>query len=137
MLKKIKIPKISLHVVINGPVATAGSIPFLCRIKGTKVPTSDAMMITMTKEILIVVQTLMGYLRSKPKENTMAARKIPFTKARLISLNIRFSNEPRKLSFASPCTMIAEDCTPTFPAMAAMSGVKKTAHDRGCRCSTE
>ena len=60
MVKKIKIPKISLQVVMNGPVATAGSIPFLCSIKGTKVPTSDAIMITITREIPMVEQTFIG-----------------------------------------------------------------------------
>ena len=55
MKKKIKIPKISLLVVIKGPVATAGSIPFLFKIKGTKVPIREAKIMTMIIEIEIVV----------------------------------------------------------------------------------
>lgn len=50
----MKIPKISLLVVINGPVATAGSIPLLSKINGTKVPINEAMMMTITNEIAIV-----------------------------------------------------------------------------------
>ena len=33
--------------------------------------------------------------------------------------------EPISELLARPCTIIAEDCTPTFPAIAAISGVKK------------
>ena len=54
----MKIPKISLLVVINGPVATAGSIPFLSRIKGTKVPIREAIIITIIREIEIVILIL-------------------------------------------------------------------------------
>ena len=43
-------PKISLLVVINGPVAIAGSIPLLSRNNGTKVPISPATIITATRE---------------------------------------------------------------------------------------
>ena len=57
MKKKIKIPKISLLVVIKGPVATAGSIPFLSRIRGTNVPTREAKMMTITRDIDIVKST--------------------------------------------------------------------------------
>lgn len=44
----------SLLVVINGPVATAGSIPFLSKINGTKVPTKDEIIMTTINEIAIV-----------------------------------------------------------------------------------
>jgi len=46
-----RIPNISLLVVINGPVAMAGSIPRLFKNKGTKVPMSPATMITATNDI--------------------------------------------------------------------------------------
>ena len=54
----MKIPKMSLLVVMKGPVATAGSIPFLSRISGTKVPISEAMMITMIREMAMVMLML-------------------------------------------------------------------------------
>ena len=44
-------PKISLLVVINGPVAIAGSIPLLSKNRGINVPTIPATIITTTKEI--------------------------------------------------------------------------------------
>jgi len=47
----MKIPKISFEVVINGPVAIAGSIPFLFKIIGTKVPINAEMIITPIKDI--------------------------------------------------------------------------------------
>ena len=40
------IPKISLLVVINGPVAMAGSIPRLSKKSGINVPTRPATIIT-------------------------------------------------------------------------------------------
>ena len=47
----MKIPKISLLVVIKGPVASAGSIPLLSKIMGINVPTNEAIIITTIKEI--------------------------------------------------------------------------------------
>lgn len=44
--KYIKIPKISFPVVINGPVATAGSTPLLSKKTGIKVPINAAIIIT-------------------------------------------------------------------------------------------
>lgn len=46
MVKKMIIPVISLLVVINGPVASAGSTPYLSKTIGIKVPTSEAVIIT-------------------------------------------------------------------------------------------
>ncbi len=45
-------PAISLVVVINGPVATAGSIFNLLSTIGTKVPNNEANMITVNKDTL-------------------------------------------------------------------------------------
>lgn len=42
MRKYISRPIMSLVVVINGPVANAGSILYLFKIRGTKVPKSPA-----------------------------------------------------------------------------------------------
>ena len=43
-------PKISLLVVIKGPVAIAGSIPFLSKIIGIDVPMSAATIMTHNME---------------------------------------------------------------------------------------
>ena len=40
----------SLQVVINGPVAMAGSIPFLCRNNGINVPIIPATIMTATND---------------------------------------------------------------------------------------
>ena len=50
MQKNRKIPKISLLVVIKGPVAIAGSIPFLSKIIGIDVPMSAATIMTHNME---------------------------------------------------------------------------------------
>ena len=42
----MKIPNMSFAVVMNGPVAIAGSIPCLSSIIGIKVPTNAAIIIT-------------------------------------------------------------------------------------------
>ena len=59
-----RIPRISLLVVINGPVAIAGSIPLLSKNKGTKVPIKPAMIITATSEadIAIALSIRDGYM---------------------------------------------------------------------------
>ncbi len=44
----------SLLVVINGPVANAGSIPYLSNNKGTKVPISEAIIITEIKAMVTI-----------------------------------------------------------------------------------
>jgi len=45
-------PRTSFKVVTNGPVASAGSILYLSRIKGISVPKIAAKIITVNKEIL-------------------------------------------------------------------------------------
>ncbi len=44
----------SLLVVINGPVANAGSTPYLFKMIGIKVPINEAIMITVSKAIATV-----------------------------------------------------------------------------------
>lgn len=50
----------SLLVVINGPVAKAGSIPYLSKIIGIKVPTKEAMTITVNKAAETVIPIRKG-----------------------------------------------------------------------------
>ena len=54
----------SLLVVMNGPVAKAGSIPNLSSNKGINVPINDAIMITETKA-LVMTTPMMGSTPSK------------------------------------------------------------------------
>ena len=53
-MKYINKPRTSFTVVINGPVAKAGSILYLFKAKGTKVPNQAAKIITAIKDILTV-----------------------------------------------------------------------------------
>lgn len=53
----MRIPKTSLLVVIKGPVATAGSIPFLSKKIGIKVPIIAAFTITVIRAIPMVTET--------------------------------------------------------------------------------
>ncbi len=53
----------SLLVVINGPVAKAGSMPYLFRIIGINVPINDAVIITETNEMA----TMLTICIEKPK----------------------------------------------------------------------
>ena len=48
----------SLLVVINGPVAKAGSIPNLSNKSGIKVPISEAIIITDTNAIVTIIPIL-------------------------------------------------------------------------------
>ena len=59
------------------------------------------------------------------KINKTMANARPFNAANSISLTRRLLILPFTSSLAKPCTIIAEDCTPTFPAIAAINGVKK------------
>jgi hypothetical protein len=49
----------------------------------------------------------------------------PFNKLSDTSLTNLLNKDPLNVLFAKPCTIIAEDCTPTFPAIAAISSVKR------------
>ncbi len=126
ILKYINIPQMSLLVVINGPVAMAGSIPCLSKIIGTKVPIKEAIIITEIREIPIVNPKLTSNPKRKiPPTISKIAKTTPLNKLNTISLKSLLSKEPFKLLFAKPCKTIAEDCTPTFPAIAAIKGTKK------------
>ena len=53
--KYIIIDRMSFNVVIKGPVARAGSILYLFRNKGVNVPNRAAKIMTVNREILIVI----------------------------------------------------------------------------------
>ena len=119
-------PMMSLAVVMKGPVAKAGSMLRLSSIKGTNAPKSAAKTITHNKEALTVV------LRVHPNPSTMLVSRMtaeqinPLTRPTLNSLSRRPTRLPMfTLAEANPCTTMAEDCTPTLPPIAAMSGMKR------------
>ncbi len=60
-------PKISLLVVMKGPVAIAGSMLFLSKIMGTKVPISAETTMTHSMERAIVKLTRVSIPRKYPK----------------------------------------------------------------------
>ena len=95
---------------MNGPVASAGSIPNLSNKSGIKVPISDAMIITETSAIVTIIPIMNSTLRRKwlPRKRIVAKIK-PLSKLNETSFINRLNNEPLKVSLAKPCTIIAED----------------------------
>jgi len=93
----------SFTVVMNGPVARAGSILFLLRIKGINVPNIAANIITLRREIL----TVMLNAKLNPKiivtNNIIIEHIIPFNKPTPNSLiNLFDMLLDCKLLFAKP-----------------------------------
>ncbi len=88
-------------------------------------PIIPAIIITTKREIAKAVDVNISLCQNQVKRNSSTANINPLTIASENSFNKRFPILPFKSSFAKPCTIIAEDCTPTFPAIAAISGVKK------------
>ena len=115
----------SLEVVINGPVAMAGSMPLLCKNNGVKVPITPAATVTVTSEIAMAIEVRKSPFQNQVNNNSITANIVQFKSASSISLKTLWPILPLTSSLAIPCTTIAEDCTPTLPAIAAISGVKK------------
>ena len=74
-------------VVINGPVAIAGSIPLLFKNKGINVPIIPATIITATKDKDIARATSISLRHKKMKPNKKIANIIPFKIDNKVSLN--------------------------------------------------
>ena len=110
---------------MNGPVAIAGSIPLLFKIIGTEVPINAATIMTQSMEKEITRLKSKGCLMRVPKTMVSRPRIIPLIRLNPNSFNNLVIKLPLTTSFAKPWTIIADDCTPTFPAMAAIKGVKK------------
>ena len=79
--KYINNPITSFIVVINGPVANAGSTLLLFNIIGIKVPKSDANSITVTKETLTIIPILICEYNKKHTIKTIELQMIPFIRA--------------------------------------------------------
>ena len=65
-------------VVINGPVANAGSILYLSNVRGIKVPNSAANTITANKDMLTVKLSWIPYPSEKAAPNIIPEQIIPF-----------------------------------------------------------
>ena len=93
----------SLLVVINGPVAKAGSTPLLSKIMGTKVPMIDAIIITEINDMATVnPMAILKPKKSIPADINKEAKTNPLIKLCTTSFKSRFHKEPFKLSLAKP-----------------------------------
>ena len=112
-------------MVINGPVAIAGSILYRFKTSGIIVPMIDANTITVSKDILTTMPSLTSP-KISAKQKIIEESKRPFSRPISDSLSILLSAPPiNLLPLASDCTTIADDCTPTFPPIAVIKGMKK------------
>ena len=115
----------SLVKVIKGPVARAGSMCILLSSSGNAVPKTEANKMTMNRES-VTVMGMAREFRSKNKVSTkmMEEQMVALIKAPPISFSIFWKPFFRlKELEARPCTTIAEDCIPTFPPMAVITGI--------------
>ena len=103
----------SFEVVINGPVAIAGSIPFLSKMMGTKVPIKAAMMITPIMDPAMVRLMIKSCWIMNPKSMRTKESAIPLIKLKPISFINRFNRDPLTTLFANPWTMMAEETRQT------------------------
>ena len=93
---------------------------------GTNVPIREAVMITEIREIATVKPKSKSKLSKKtPPKTNNPAKTNPLKRLNSTSFSKRFNKDPRNEPLAKPCNTIAEDCTPTFPAIAAINGTKK------------
>ena len=117
----------SFETVMNGPMASAGSMPTRESTSGTVAPTSVESTITMSRARPAVSASCDVSL-PKPDSITMpasaTASTAPLSSATASSLPMRRARSPRHRSpEASPCTAIADDWMPAFPAIAITMGM--------------
>ena len=89
-------------MVINGPVAIAGSIPCLFKNNGTKVPINPATTTTATRETEIANAVLIFQTDNHTNRNKKSAKTIPFSVATNISFISLLFILPFTSSFANP-----------------------------------
>ena len=102
----------------------AGSIFSRSNVIGTNVPNIDANITTTNSDKLTATVRLPCIPINIVNANVIKAIILALINDTPNSFMIcvpawRRSNDP----FAKPCTMIAEDCTPTFPAVPAINGI--------------
>lgn len=97
-------------MVINGPVATAGSILNRCSASGTNVPKSEANKITAISDMLTVIVKANESLNNRLNKNKIELHINPFSNATDNSLTnlCEVESKPKEL-LAKPCTIIELD----------------------------
>ena len=95
----------SLAVVMNGPVAIAGSIPCLSKMIGINVPTKADIIITLIIEPATVKLKSISWLIISPKIIKTMERIKPLINAKPISLNNLLIRDPLITWFAMPWTL--------------------------------
>ena len=86
--------------MIKGPVAIAGSIPFLSRSIGIDVPIKAATTITQSIESEMVILSSIGRLVANPNKIVKNPKMKPFTKLRPSSFKSLLTRLPFTTSFA-------------------------------------
>mgnify|MGYP004288339891 FL=1 len=94
MVKYIKSPTTSFRVVINGPVARAGSILYLLRSRGIRVPNMAATKMTANKEML-TTKPKVEFPKAKAMAKINIDKNAPLIKATILSLAIFLNMEPK------------------------------------------
>ena len=95
-------PKISLLVVIKGPVAIAGSIPLLSKKRGINVPIIPATIITITSEIEIARATKYSSPENMINKNKITDKINPLRIDKKVSLISLLFTLPLMSSLARP-----------------------------------
>ena len=120
-------PRISIAVVTNGPVATAGSISNRFKIKGTNEPIEAAMIID--AQILSPTTSPSRGDTSRKRKTANIPRRRPYriprirpTRISLKRIFVEFSKFTRPV--AKPRTIMVEDCVPILPPMPIITGIK-------------
>ena len=118
-------PTISLVVVINGPVAIAGSILIRLSIIGIVEPTIAAKQMTTSSDIPEVKALPKSFVKYQDIPARMMEQTIPFVKPTLNSFQRRTRISVVCIApVASPRTTIEDDWMPILPPSAATSGMK-------------
>ena len=119
-------PMMSLVMLMNGPVARAGSIFSFSSVNGTNVPNIDAKITTENNDTdTAMVVTRPGSSRKKQLYKNTSREIIeafisPTPSSLPICLAACFIS---RLPLARPCTTIADDCMPTLPPVPPISGI--------------
>ena len=96
-------PRMSFTVVMKGPVARAGSILYLFKTSGMKVPNKPAKRMTQSSAMLTVMLMFMDSLKIRLYTRMMMEQTKPFTKATINSFfNFGKISKLKKDSLAKP-----------------------------------
>ena len=116
----------SLVILINGPVARAGLFSVFLMLEARNVPNTEAKTTTANRErdtAIVVTCDIprVSMLYTKTSNDIMLALISPTPNSFIICCHVvAASSDP----LASPCTIMADDCMPTFPPVPPISGMK-------------